>query len=48
MSSAADTATPASSAVRTHISRSVGKLGARDRAQLVGFAVRVGLAIPEQ
>jgi hypothetical protein len=25
--------------VRTHISRAMGKLGARDRAQLVGFAV---------
>ena len=34
--------------VRTHISRAMGKLGARDRAQLVVFAVRAGLAIPEE
>ena len=34
--------------VRTHISRAMGKLGARDRAQLVVFAVRAGLALPEQ
>ncbi len=34
--------------VRTHISRAMGKLGARDRAQLVVFAVRAGLTIPEE
>jgi DNA-binding NarL/FixJ family response regulator len=34
--------------VRTHIGRAMGKLGARDRAQLVVFAVRAGLAIPEE
>jgi DNA-binding NarL/FixJ family response regulator len=34
--------------VRTHISRAMGKLGACDRAQLVVFAVRAGLAIPEE
>jgi DNA-binding NarL/FixJ family response regulator len=32
--------------VRTHIGRAMLKLGARDRAQLVVFAVRAGLAIP--
>ena len=32
--------------VRTHISRAMGKLGARDRAQLVVFAVRAGLVLP--
>jgi DNA-binding NarL/FixJ family response regulator len=34
--------------VRTHIGRAMGKLGARDRAQLVVFAVRAGLAIPKE
>jgi len=34
--------------VRTHISRAMVKLGARDRAQLVVFAVRAGLAIPDE
>jgi DNA-binding NarL/FixJ family response regulator len=34
--------------VRTHIGRAMGKLGARDRAQLVVFAVRAGLTIPEE
>jgi DNA-binding CsgD family transcriptional regulator len=34
--------------VRTHISRAMVKLGARERAQLVVFAVRAGLAIPEE
>ena len=33
---------------RTHISRAMGKLGARDRAQLVVFAVRAGLVLPEE
>jgi DNA-binding NarL/FixJ family response regulator len=33
--------------VRTHVSRAMVKLGARDRAQLVVFAVRSGLAIPD-
>jgi DNA-binding NarL/FixJ family response regulator len=32
--------------VRTHIGRAMLKLGARDRAQLVVFAVRSGLTIP--
>jgi DNA-binding NarL/FixJ family response regulator len=32
--------------VRTHVSRAMVKLGARDRAQLVVFAVRAGLTIP--
>ncbi|GAA3443383.1 response regulator [Planomonospora venezuelensis] len=32
--------------VRTHVSRAMVKLRARDRAQLVVFAVRSGLAIP--
>ena len=30
--------------VRTHVSRAMVKLGARDRAQLVVFAVQSGLA----
>jgi DNA-binding NarL/FixJ family response regulator len=34
--------------VRTHVSRAMSKLHARDRAQLVVFAVRAGLAIPPQ
>jgi DNA-binding NarL/FixJ family response regulator len=34
--------------VRTHISRAMGKLGARDRAQLGVFAVRAGLVLPEE
>jgi DNA-binding NarL/FixJ family response regulator len=34
--------------VRTHISRAMGKLGARDRAQLVVFAVRAGLVLPDE
>jgi len=33
--------------VRTHVSRAMVKLGARDRAQLVVFAVRSGLRIPD-
>lgn len=32
--------------VRTHVSRAMVKLGARDRAQLVVFAIRSGLAAP--
>jgi DNA-binding NarL/FixJ family response regulator len=32
--------------VRTHVGRAMLKLGARDRAQLVVFAIRAGLAIP--
>jgi DNA-binding NarL/FixJ family response regulator len=32
--------------VRTHVSRAMVKLGARDRAQLVVFAIRSGLAPP--
>jgi DNA-binding NarL/FixJ family response regulator len=32
--------------VRTHVSRAMSKLGARDRAQLVVFAVQSGLTIP--
>ena len=32
--------------VRTHVSRAMVKLGARDRAQLVVFAVREGLTFP--
>jgi DNA-binding NarL/FixJ family response regulator len=32
--------------VRTHLGRAMVKLGARDRAQLVVFAIRAGLAIP--
>ena len=33
--------------VRTHVSRAMVKLHARDRAQLVVFAVQSGLALPE-
>jgi DNA-binding NarL/FixJ family response regulator len=33
--------------VRTHVSRAMVKLGARDRAQLVVFAIRSGLVPPE-
>lgn len=33
--------------VRTHVSRAMIKLHARDRAQLVVFAVRAGLTIPD-
>jgi DNA-binding NarL/FixJ family response regulator len=33
--------------VRTHVSRAMVKLGARDRAQLVVFAVREGVTFPE-
>jgi DNA-binding NarL/FixJ family response regulator len=33
--------------VRTHVSRAMVKLGARDRAQLVVFAIRSGLEPPE-
>jgi DNA-binding NarL/FixJ family response regulator len=33
--------------VRTHVGRSMTKVDARDRAQLVVFAYRAGLAIPE-
>jgi len=32
--------------VRTHVSRAMAKLGARDRAQLVVFAVQTGIAPP--
>lgn len=32
--------------VRTHVGRATMKLGARDRAQLVVFAVRAGLTLP--
>jgi DNA-binding NarL/FixJ family response regulator len=32
--------------VRTHVSRAMVKLGARDRAQLVVFAIRSGLGVP--
>jgi DNA-binding NarL/FixJ family response regulator len=32
--------------VRTHVSRAMIKLGARDRAQLVVFAIRSGLEAP--
>ena len=31
--------------VRTHVSRAMVKLHARDRAQLVVFAMRAGLAV---
>jgi DNA-binding NarL/FixJ family response regulator len=31
---------------RTHVSRAMGKLGARDRAQLVVIAYRTGLVSP--
>ena len=34
--------------VRTHVSRAMTKLDARDRAQLVVFAYRLGLATPPQ
>jgi DNA-binding NarL/FixJ family response regulator len=33
--------------VRTHVSRAMGKLHARDRAQLVVFAFQSGLVIQE-
>jgi DNA-binding NarL/FixJ family response regulator len=33
--------------VRTHVSRAMIKLHARDRAQLVVFAVQSGLALPD-
>jgi DNA-binding NarL/FixJ family response regulator len=33
--------------VRTHVSRAMVKLAARDRAQLVVFAMRQGLTIPD-
>jgi DNA-binding NarL/FixJ family response regulator len=33
--------------VRTHISRAMIKLGARDRAQLVVFAIQSGLDLPD-
>ncbi len=32
--------------VRTHVGRAMLKLGARDRAQLVVFAIRAGLTVP--
>jgi DNA-binding NarL/FixJ family response regulator len=32
--------------VRTHVSRAMLKLGARDRAQLVVFAIQAGLTPP--
>jgi DNA-binding CsgD family transcriptional regulator len=34
--------------VRTHVGRAMIKLRARDRAQLVVFAVRSGLTVPER
>ncbi len=34
--------------VRTHVSRAMGKLRARDRAQLVVFALRAGLPLPHE
>jgi DNA-binding NarL/FixJ family response regulator len=34
--------------VRTHVGRAMLKLGARDRAQLVVFAVRSGLTLPHE
>lgn len=34
--------------VRTHVGRAMVKLGARDRAQLVVFAVHSGLAVPHE
>jgi DNA-binding NarL/FixJ family response regulator len=33
---------------RTHVSRAMSKLGARDRAQLVVFAYETGLVTPGQ
>jgi len=33
--------------VRTHVSRAMVKLAARDRAQLVVFAVQEGLTFPD-
>jgi DNA-binding NarL/FixJ family response regulator len=33
--------------VRTHVSRAMVKLAARDRAQLVVYAIRKGLIIPD-
>ena len=33
---------------RTHVSRSMGKIGARDRAQVVVFAYEVGLVVPSR
>jgi DNA-binding NarL/FixJ family response regulator len=33
--------------VRTHVSRAMAKLAARDRAQLVVYAVREGLTFPD-
>jgi DNA-binding NarL/FixJ family response regulator len=32
---------------KTHVSRAMAKVGARDRAQLVVFAFRAGLATPD-
>lgn len=34
--------------VRTHVSRAMIKLGARDRAQLVVFAIQSGLSVPDR
>jgi DNA-binding NarL/FixJ family response regulator len=34
--------------VRTHVGRAMVKLGARDRAQLVVFAIRAGLTVPQR
>jgi len=33
--------------VRTHVSRAMIKLAARDRAQLVVFAIQSGLKVPD-
>jgi DNA-binding NarL/FixJ family response regulator len=33
---------------RTHVSRSMGKIGARDRAQVVVFAYEAGLVVPSR
>ncbi len=33
--------------VRTHVSRAMIKLGARDRAQLVVFAIQSSLRVPD-
>ena len=33
---------------RTHVSRAMGKIGARDRAQMVVFAYESGLVVPSR